>query len=84
MAVSEIQKETFINLLEQIRSQVQLLKKQNKELTRENLKLKTKLDEIQNDQTDIFSSINESERIAMRHKITGLIEKIDHHLEGKS
>lgn len=84
MAVSEIQKETFINLLEQIRSHVQLLKKQNKELSRENLKLKTKLDEIQNDKTDIFSSINESERIAMRHKITGLIEKIDNHLEVKS
>lgn len=83
MAVSEIQKETFINLLEQIRTHVQLLKKQNKELSRENLKLKTKLEEIQNEQTDIFSSISESERIAMRHKISGLIEKIDTHLEGK-
>lgn len=83
MAVSEIQKETFINLLEQIRTHVQLLKKQNKELSRENLKLKAKLDEIQNEQTDIFSSISESERIAMRHKISGLIEKIDTHLEGK-
>ncbi|PWN07528.1 hypothetical protein [Rhodohalobacter mucosus] len=83
MAVSEIQKETFINLLEQIRSHVQLLKKQNKELSRENLKLKSKLDEIQNEQSDIFSSISESERIAMRHKISGLIEKIDTHLEGK-
>ena len=83
MAVSEIQKETFINLLEQIRTHVQLLKKQNKELSRENLKLKSKLDEIQKEQTDIFSSISESERIAMRHKITGLIEKIDTHLEGK-
>jgi hypothetical protein len=81
MAISEIQKETFNKLLEQIRSHVQLLKKQNKELSRENLKLKAKLDEIQNDQTDIFSSISESERIAMRHKISGLIEKIDHHLE---
>ena len=81
MAISEIQKETFNKLLEQIRSHVQLLKQQNKELSRENLKLKAKLDEIQNDQTDIFSSISESERIAMRHKISGLIEKIDHHLE---
>ena len=83
MAVSEIQKETFINLLEQIRTHVQLLNKQNKELSRENLKLKSKLEEIQNEQTDIFSSISESERIAMRHKISGLIEKIDTHLEGK-
>lgn len=83
MAVSEIQKETFIKLLEQIQTHVQLLKKQNKELSRENLKLKSKLEEIQNEQTDIFSSISESERIAMRHKISGLIEKIDTHLEGK-
>ncbi|MCC5914372.1 MAG: hypothetical protein JJU46_08370 [Balneolaceae bacterium] len=82
MSVSDIQKETFRNLLEQIRSQVTLLKKQNKELSRENLKLKSKLDQIQKKQTDIFSSISESERIAMRHKVNGLIEKIDKHLEG--
>lgn len=80
MAVSEIQKETFLNLLEQIRTQVNSLKKQNKELSRENLKLKSRLEEVQKDQTDIFSSISESERIAMRHKVNGLIEKIDKHL----
>jgi 16S rRNA G527 N7-methylase RsmG len=80
MAVSEIQKETFLNLLEQIRTQVDFLKKQNKELNRENLKLKSRLEELQNDQTDIFSSITESERIAMRHKVNGLITKIDKHL----
>jgi ABC-type Zn uptake system ZnuABC Zn-binding protein ZnuA len=80
MAASEIQKETFLTLLEQIRAQVNTLKKQNKELGRENLKLKAKLEEIQKDQTDIFSSISESERIAMRHQVTGLIEKLDKHL----
>jgi len=80
MAVSEIQKETFFNLLEQIRTEVQTLKKKNKELSRENLKLKSKLEEIQKDQTDIFSSISESERIAMRHKVDGLIEKLNQHL----
>ncbi len=82
MAVSEIQKETFLNLLEQIRTQVDSLKRQNKELNRENLKLKTRLEEVQKEQTDIFSSISESERIAMRHKVNGLIEKIDKHLGG--
>lgn len=80
MAVNNIQKETFLNLLEQIRTQVAYLKKQNKELNRENLKLKTKLDELKKEQTDIFSSINESERIAMRHQVTSLIEKIDKHI----
>lgn len=80
MAISEIQKETFLNLLEQIRTEVQSLKKKNKDLSRENLKLKSKLDEIQKDQNDIFSSISESERIAMRHKVDGLIEKLEKHL----
>ena len=80
MAVSEIQKETFFNLLEQIRTEVQTLKKSNKDLSRENLKLKSKLEEIQKEQTDIFSSISESERIAMRHKVDGLIDKLESHL----
>ncbi len=80
MAVSEIQKETFFNLLEQIRTEVQTLRKKNKDLSRDNLKLKSKLEEIQKEQTDIFSSISESERIAMRHKVDGLIEKLDNHL----
>lgn len=81
MAISEIQKETFLALLEQIRTQVAALKNQNKELGRENLRLKSKLEEIQKNQSDIFSSISESERIAMRHQVTGLIEKLDKHLE---
>ena len=81
MAVSEIQKETFFNLLEQIRAEVQTLRKKNKDLSRDNLKLKSKLEEIQKEQTDIFSSISESERIAMRHKVNGLIEKLDNHLK---
>lgn len=81
MAVSEIQKETFFNLLEQIRTEMQTLRKKNKDLSRDNLKLKSKLEEIQKEQTDIFSSISESERIAMRHKVDGLIEKLDNHLK---
>ena len=79
MAANNLQKETFSKLLEQIRVQVSLVKKENKELKRENLKLKSKVDEITKDQTDIFSTISESERIAMRHKISGLIEKIENH-----
>lgn len=80
MGVNDIQKETFLNLLEQIRAQVTLLKKQNKDLNRENLTLKTKLDKLKKEQTDIFSSISESERIAMKHQVSSLIEKIDKHI----
>ena len=83
MAVSDIQKETFLQLLEQIRLQVTTLKKQNKELNKENLKLKTELDKIRKGQNDIFSNISESERITMRHQVTNLIEKIDKHLGAK-
>ncbi len=41
MAVSDIQKETFVNLLEQIRTQVNLLKKQNKELRKSQAEIET-------------------------------------------
>lgn len=80
MSVTDIQKETFNNLLEQIRTHLQTIQKQNKELSRENLKLKAKLENIQKEQTDIFSSISESERITMRHQVNGLISKLDKHL----
>ncbi len=81
MAVDEIQKETFLKLLDQIRTQVGMLKKKNRELNKENQRLRNKLNEVHKDQTDIFSSISESERIAMRHQVNGLIKKIDKYLD---
>jgi len=81
MAVDEIQKETFLKLLDQIRTQVGLLKKKNRELNKENQKLRSKLNDVHKNQTDIFSSISESERIAMRHQVNGLIKKIDKYLD---
>lgn len=81
MAVNDIQKETFHKLLDQIRTQVHHLKKKNKELNRENLKLRSKLEELQDDQADIFSNISESERLAMKHHVADLIEKIDKYLD---
>lgn len=81
MDVSEIQKETFLKLLQQIRTEVHHLKKQNKDLNRQNLKLKSRLDDMQKKQTDIFSNISESERIALKHKVSGLIDKIDKHID---
>lgn len=81
MTESEMQREKFRQLLEQIKTHVQTTKKKNRELTRENVRLRSKLEELQKGQSDIFSAISESERIAMRHKVNGLIEKIDNHLE---
>ncbi len=75
------QSERFRQLLEAIGEEVNGLKQEIKELKRENSKLKAKLEEARDKQTDIFSAINESERLAMRQQIQSLIQKIDHHLE---
>jgi len=83
MADSHIEKEKFGQLLEQIKMLVSTLRKKNRELNRENQRLRNKLDELQRGQSDIFSAISEKERIAMRHKISGLIEKIDNQLDEK-
>ncbi|NBC27116.1 MAG: hypothetical protein GVY08_09665 [Bacteroidetes bacterium] len=81
MAELDSQKEIFSKYLEQVRQQVELLKKQNKDLKRENLRLKDKLEGVQRKQGDIFSEISESERIAMRHQVKNLISKINKHIE---
>jgi len=81
MGELESQKEIFTKYLEQVRRQVDLLKKKNKDLKRENLILKDKLEGVQKKQGDIFSEISESERIAMRHQVKNLIDKIDKHIE---
>lgn len=81
MSELESQKDTFKKFLEQVRQHVAFLKKQNKDLKRENLRLKDKLEGIQKKQGDIFSEINESERIAMRHQVKNLINKINQHID---
>ena len=73
--------ERFKELLEEIYTEVNLLKKQLKESKREQLNLIMKLEEERGKQTDIFSAISESERLAMRQQITSIIHKIDRHLE---
>ena len=75
--------ERFKELLEEIYTEVNLLKKQLKESKREQLNLIMKIEEERGKQTDIFSAISESERLAMRQQINSMIHKIDRHLEGK-
>jgi len=74
------QSERFKQLLSDIDQEVSELKNQIEELNKENSKLKTKLAEARDKQTDIFSAINESERLAMRQHVQGLVKKIDNHL----
>lgn len=76
--------EEFESLLDQVRDEFNVLKKEIKELKKERSDLKSKLEEIQDGQTDIFSAMTESERMALRHQVLGLITKIDSHLEEDS
>jgi len=73
--------EQFHNLLDQIREEFKSLKSEISSLKKDNNQLRSKLEEIQEGQTDIFSAMSESERMALRHQILGLISKIDSHLE---
>lgn len=68
-------------MLNQIQQEFDRLNKEISGLKKENKKLKDKLEKIQDGQTDIFSALTESERIALRNQVLGLISKIDSHLE---
>lgn len=82
MESNNVQRDTFYKLLSRVKNRVGELNKEIKELKRENLKLKSDLDKIQKEQNDIFSDISESDRIAMKHQVKSLIEKIENHVEG--
>jgi uncharacterized coiled-coil DUF342 family protein len=74
----------FKTLLEEIDEEVSALKKEIRELKKENAKLLTKVEELRGKQTDIFSAISESERLAMRQQVKSLISKIDNHLNSQA
>lgn len=78
------QSDKFREIIQQISDEVTSLKTTIKQLKRENAGLKTKLEEARSEQTDIFSAINESERLAMRQQIQHLVKKIDQHLNPES
>lgn len=82
MESNNVQRDTFYKLLSQVKDRVSGLNKEIKELKRENLKLKSDLEKLQKEQNDIFSDISESDRIAMKHQVKSLIEKIENHVEG--
>ncbi len=78
------QSDKFRQLLDEVGTEVEGLKQEIRELNRDNAKLTAKLDEEHEKQTDIFSAISESERLALRQHVQGLISKIDHHLGANS
>ena len=70
----------FKALLSQIDKEVTSLKQQIKNLRKENANLVHTLEELRGKQTDIFSAITESDRLAMRQEVKGLITKIDNYM----
>lgn len=74
------QSDHFRRLLIEVSDEVSSLKAEIRELKKENAGLKTKLEDERDKQTDIFSAISESERLALRQQIKGMISKIDNHL----
>ena len=74
--------ERFKVLVEELYTEVDALRKELRESKREQLQLIKKLEQERGKQTDIFSAISESERLAMRQQIQNMIKKIDRHLEG--
>ena len=78
------QSNKFKTLLGEIDEEVKALKQEIKDLKRENAKLVTKLEDARGKQTDIFSAISESERLAMRQHVQSLISKIDNHLNSEA
>lgn len=74
--------ERFKVLVEELYTEVDALKKELRESKREQLQLIKKLEQERGKQTNIFSAISESERLAMRQQIQNMIKKIDRHLEG--
>ncbi len=74
----------FRELLAQIKEEVDGLKSQLRDLQDENETLKTELKKAKEQQDDAFSSVKETERMALKHQVKGLISKIDEHLDGAS
>lgn len=81
MSVQDPQQVRFNQLFGDIRDKLEQLKRRNLELEKENRKLQSELKKRERQAKDVFSSLGESERIALRHQIYGLIARIDKHLE---
>lgn len=78
------QTERFKELLGTVYEEMNALKQEIRDLKKENSKLVTKIEELRGKQTDIFSAISESERLALRQHVQGLISKIDNHLTNQA
>ncbi|HKJ34812.1 MAG TPA: hypothetical protein VKA34_23505 [Balneolales bacterium] len=71
----------FDSLLVQINREFKKLRQKIMTLQEENAILKKELSRLKNAHQSGLDDRSESERIALRHQINGLISKIDHYLD---
>lgn len=71
----------FQELLGELGEEIKGLKKDLQNLEKENNRLRIELKEVEADHADVFSELEETERMAMKHQIKGLISKIEEHLD---
>lgn len=64
----------------QLTEQVDRLRGRVRELRRENQRLREQLNEIRSGQMDIFTVINDNERLKLKSTVNDLIERIDRRL----
>ncbi|GEM_PF-2853227 len=75
------EKERFDLAIQGIEKILRDLKEKNRDLHRENARLKTKLKEMQTGQSDIFDAISETERMKLKHSVASLLAKIDERIQ---
>lgn len=73
--------ETFETRIEQIQREFRKLRQKIDILTEDNERLHSELDKYKQNHTLPVDQYSETERLAMRQHIIGLIEKIDHYLD---
>ncbi|HYW34574.1 MAG TPA: hypothetical protein VE868_04130 [Balneolaceae bacterium] len=76
--------ERFRQLYNDIKKEVNSLKTEIGELEKENTQLRKELQEVREKEADMFSPLKETDRMALKHQVKGLISKIDEHLEDHS
>lgn len=74
--------DTFEARVEQIQREFRKLRQKIETLTEDNERLRGELDKLKQNHTALpLDQYSETERLAMRQHIIGLIEKIDHYLD---
>jgi len=70
----------FFSLVSKLEAKMQTQSDMIRELKKENDHLRTKLKEVHEGQTDIFSAITDKEQMVLKSRIQEFIDIIDHHL----